>query len=53
MLALVAHGTAAIGVAAAFVVTNMVNANAILGDSHRIKILYTLYDADANGSETL
>ena len=53
MLAPVAHGTAAIGVAAACAAANMVNASASVGDIHLIKILYTIYDAHANGSETL
>ena len=53
MLALVAHGTAAIGVASAYTMANVVNANAKIGNIHLIKIFYTIYDADANGSETL
>lgn len=53
MLALLAHGTAAIGVAPACDAANMVNASARADDIHLIKKLYTIYDADANGSETL
>lgn len=53
MLALVAHGTAAIGVAAACEAHNVVNASARVSDIRCIKTLYTIYDGDANGSETL
>ena len=52
MLALVAHGTAAIGVAAAFAATIMVNASASVGNVQVIKRLYTICDAGANASAT-
>ncbi len=52
MLAPVAHGVAAIGEANALIAVIMVNASASAVSLPLIKKLYTLYNADANGSET-